>query len=80
MRAKPFPLSNFRLIPFGTIRPASRTDGGSLRTPGTDDFTDRRTDRFVVTDPHKAVVDALWDRLPESVHAAVAAMVQAAAK
>jgi len=26
------------------------------------------------------VVDALWDRLPESVRAAVAAMVQAAAK
>jgi hypothetical protein len=31
------------------------------------------------TDPHKAVVDALWHRLPDAVKAAVAAMVQAAA-
>jgi hypothetical protein len=31
-------------------------------------------------DPHKAVVDALWGRLPAAVKAAVAAMVQAAAK
>jgi hypothetical protein len=31
-------------------------------------------------DPHKALVDALWDRLPHSVRAAVAAMVRAAAK
>jgi hypothetical protein len=31
-------------------------------------------------DPHKAAVDALWDRLPDGVKAAVAAMVQAAVK
>jgi hypothetical protein len=29
-------------------------------------------------DPHKADVDALWDRPPDEVQAAVAAMVQAA--
>jgi hypothetical protein len=32
------------------------------------------------SDPHKAVVDALWDRLPDPVKAAVAAMVRAAVK
>jgi hypothetical protein len=34
----------------------------------------------LLADPHKAVVDALWDRLPDGVKAAVAAMVQAAVK
>ena len=32
------------------------------------------------TDPEVAAIVAAWDRLPESVRAAVAAMVQAAAK
>jgi hypothetical protein len=31
-------------------------------------------------DPHKVVVDTLWDRLPEAVKVAVAAMVKAVAK
>jgi hypothetical protein len=36
--------------------------------------------RALPSDPHKAVVDALWDRLPDPVKAAVAAMIQAAVK
>jgi hypothetical protein len=31
-------------------------------------------------DPHEALVDALWDRLPDGIKAAVAAMVRAAVK
>jgi hypothetical protein len=77
-RTIPFPLSNFRSILLGTIGPASRTGGWSLRTETSPEYP--QTNDGIRSDPDLAAVVAAWVRLPAAVKAGIVAMVQAAAK
>jgi hypothetical protein len=63
----------------GRSTPSSRQEAHRSALPRPLRAT-RGATRALPADPHKAVVDALWDRLPDAVKAAVAAMVRAAVK